>query len=973
LGNTTRRQPISFGIPAAPDYKFLNITDFAGLNITDNPFTAKANTASDALNVYVDENNALTTRPRLEKIEELLLRINQPSMQLIDVFNTKLGILVHGLVGDEAKMYLVKPDSVIPLRTASGTSITIPKVKTLMLEKENFVYLLGGNEFFRFDEWGFASRVAITGNKYPKAYVPIRRSIDVTSEKKYIGADIEPLNLITDLYTDAYFWDGRTNISSLGTVYGLTDNLFITSFENKYHETITNKGLNATNSIKKYLPKALTRIPGAEVFYSTFFDGGSATAKVIRTEVGLNDTTNFTANYLNPSSSDLPYFKDTLHLDSTDDGEIVGYCYSRPSWRIAGGSQESGGVFVYRDNTITKLLVNANDEFESKYSGTTNTNMDLNTPTLNNDYRIQISNDGNVILTYSKKDILKFEYNINTKTYDLTRFPIDSTTYECIGINLSADGSLAIAKLKKLTESNYSTFHKLIAIKNDIQEEINISESYQGAVLSRSGRYLCVSSDSKTYLFSQFNTNNEYKKITCAGIPKAVALEDDIIYTSKGYYVIANDWEFEDSVVEGNNDGFIIYATSSKIYTAVKSGSSSSGYTLQIFRGTYSYDKEEPLLHITKYLLDTDPEYTTWLERRNILLNSKLTTSFDNNLWFCNGNKLFYTSFDDITYVPMTNYTVVGDESDITGFNLANDNLLIAYKKDRLYQISPATINNIYTYTFEETKNTVGNEAFGSTIVTTLTERPLQITRDGIFALNQLKNVQSSDRISVLISEHINKKWLAENDELIYNCKTLNRLYWTYFILSDDKLKITKIYLLDNRTSSWYYWELPIIVTSAFIDDDITKFVDIDGNLYKLETKDAFNKYNPEITEYYDDGQKLIKWYWQSQILPLGTINYSKRLVNTTFIVSDTEMSDEYGLNYSFKIYRKLVSESNTTTVSDNLNYVQSVTKKTMIPRFNFIQIKLSNIEEEDNEAFNNNKFRLIGLGLKYVLLEGLY
>ena len=69
MGNTTRRTPISFNIPAAPDYKFLNITDFAGLNITDNPFTTKANTASDALNVYVDENNALTTRPRLENVK----------------------------------------------------------------------------------------------------------------------------------------------------------------------------------------------------------------------------------------------------------------------------------------------------------------------------------------------------------------------------------------------------------------------------------------------------------------------------------------------------------------------------------------------------------------------------------------------------------------------------------------------------------------------------------------------------------------------------------------------------------------------------------------------------------------------------------------------------------------------------------------------------------------------------------------
>lgn len=963
MGNTTRRQPISFSIPAAPDYKFLNITDFAGLNITDNPFTAKANTASDALNVYVDENNALTTRPRLEKIEELLLRINQPSMILIDVVNTKFGILVHGLVGDEPLMYLVSDDNILPLRTSGGGSIPIPRTKSLVIEQGDYVYLLGDSNLIRFDNLGFLSQIASTNNPYPLAYIPTRRSIDATSEQNYIGADIEPLNVVTNVYKDVYFWDGITKLDYL-------DSMFITSYENKYvNSIVTDIDTDYARSLKKHIPNYLTRIPDAEAFYSTYLSNNNI-ATLSRTELSLSDATNFTMT--NPLSSDLPYFSNTLHVDSTDDGSIIALCYSKPSWITKSTGQIAGGVFVFRDGAYTKLLVDDADVFESKYK----TDYDYRSETLNNTYRIRISKDGNIILTYSNTEVIKFKYNTNTSSYDIIRLTIDSANYECIGVDLSSDGSIGIAKLKSKTSTDYNTFSKLMIIRNDVIEDFSEGYSlYSNACLGKEGDYLCISNYplTETRLYTTFKTNKEYIKTSTAFTPMIVSEDNDKIYTAIGYYVISNDWYYSGGYTGArNNDGFIPYATSSKLYTTYRS-SDNYEYSLKTTRNTFDYNQSEPLFHISKYLIDTDPDYSKWEERRDLLLNAQLTTTFDNNRWFCNGNKLFYTSFNDITYVPINNYTVIGDDSPITGFNLANDNLLIAYKKDKLYQITPTTINNIYTYSFEDTKNTVGNEAFGSTIVTTLTERPLQITRDGIFALNQLKNVQSSDRISVLISEKINKKWLAEKDELIYNCKTLNRLYWTYFILSDDTLKITKIYLLDNRTSSWYYWELPIIVTSAFIDDNVTKFVDIDGNLYKLETKDAFNKYNPEITEYYDDGQKLIKWYWQSQILPLGTINYSKRLVNTTFIVSDTEMSDEYGLNYSFKIYRKLVSESNTTTVSDNLNYVQSVTKKTMIPRFNFIQIKLSNIEEEDNEAFNNNKFRLIGLGLKYVLLEGLY
>jgi hypothetical protein len=322
------------------------------------------------------------------------------------------------------------------------------------------------------------------------------------------------------------------------------------------------------------------------------------------------------------------------------------------------------------------------------------------------------------------------------------------------------------------------------------------------------------------------------------------------------------------------------------------------------------------------------------------------------------------------------------DYEPITGLSIVNDNILAVYKRNRIYIITPITVGNELTYSYTETKNIIGNDVVDAPTLTILTEMPILVSYNGIYALNQLENVQSSDRITTLISESMNPKWLKESKEDVDGCLVLNRLYWTYFILPHKKStnglikdnNHTKVYLLDNRTGSWFYWELPIYVISAMVKNNKTHFVTEDCELFTLETTDIINKFNKDLTEYYDDLKKptQIPWYWTSQILSLNTINYSKRLVDTTFVLTDTDMSDEYALNYKFKAFRKNKNaETTELTLSNDIEYVESITKRTMIPRFNFLQFTLSNTE--DDQQLNNNKLRLVGIGLKYVLLGGLY
>lgn len=955
MGQTIRRQPISFGIPATPNYKFLNITDFAGLHITDNPFTTKANTASDALNVYVDENNALSTRPRLEKVDELLLKINQPSMILIGAYPIKTGYLIHGYVGSNYMMYILR-DGVI-----SRVSGDIPKTECNVFEHNERLYLLTGDKY-----------LTVIGNelKDVEGYIPLTRVAKRTEDGDSYSV-YESLNVLSDKYRESYFWDGESdNIPKDINIIDVENNYFEKAvfydklqngYDILYYDKTTQTFVCRNDNYELCNVKILDEYKDAEIKLRSLrlYDANKprmaknkpylvygllTNEKIIG--VSIYDCSGEDNIFIDEVSGQKSYIiRDTSSFSDID--EIVDYGFSPNAsylWVKVKQSLQIGNII----NITYSLRLFTVDYVEKKLNP-----VSLDFTHLYTDYfeYVVFSEDESKAwalfttekngIVWSRLAIIKF--NINTKTTVPTPstdarmyFKSDTILHHASGtpttMVVGNDGTLYMAFVNTLTANYYDDMPYKTLSFNVTPKNIQLDEN------------------NDRLFFTSYTKSKEF-------------IEDIAVVTKlsefKSFYSLHLKFAEAKNLFLYNSPEYIITQNSRGI-----------GFYL------YKYSIE-PLIIATKKLTNTHNDYSKWVERREDFLKSFLTVRFDNNIWFSSNNTLYRSLYNDPTYVSMTSYTNLGDgSSEITGFNIAGDDLLIAYKKERLYLIQPHsyTINSIdyYDYIYTETKNTVGNEAYGNAIVTTLSEMPIQITRDGIYALNQLKNVQSSDRISVLISEKINKKWLNETDEAILSCKTLNRLYWTYFILNDNN--ITKIYLLDNRTSSWYYWELPIVTLKAYVNDNKTTFIDPDGNVYELKTNDTFNPYNPEETQYYDDGKKLIKWYWQSQILPLGTINYSKRLVNTTFIVSDTDDSDEYGLNYSFKIYRKLVSESNTTTISNNLNYVQSVTKKTMIPRFNFLQIKLSNIEEDDeNNAFNNNKFRLIGLGLKYVLLEGLY
>ena len=897
MGNTIRRQPITSKIPASPNYRFLNITDFKGLDISDNPFILKPNTASDLLNVYVDENNALTTRPRLEKTHDMSSVTDGTT--IIGVYNITNGLLIHTKTSSDTYRLHRYFDSGETLEVSG----TIPTQKCSVFEHGESIYLLDTTNYY------VVNNITIS---QVKPYVPTTSRGGTSTTK---GSSGELFNVLTDDYKETYYWN------VFETPY--TTNSDIVSAKNTtYYE----KDFTAKTKDHEIIAYKNGRFVSRNKTTGDFYLGRLSDDKqdIILAPTGYS-----------MSGDKLVYVDNELvFCDITLDDA------SKPSYKYyaEGDALLRKEIGAHIESTSNRMSISSDGKFLFVryepghivcWSLDDNKNMSILTGTKDGDFVTADIIDGDLYVCGSSSRL----YRLENFVFEADK---EKTAVEVANVGgTSYDGGTYLDKIKKYKKGIYcyNSSHGRGGYWNKETDEVVTNNPSTDIWRTQvSSRGMVGFAYYRDYLVNTF-INNDLFYNTNSGL----RLYDVSRVANRGL------------IYDEKSDTFLVEKTNGGISILFKT------------------DETEPLLEITKRFKPGDNRYEELVKFRETFLKSFLTKRFENNWWFASGNTLFRSENNDPTYIPIDEEYSLGDTKDhITGFNMAQDDLLLVYKKKNIFAIQPVEVYERATYSVLETKNVSGNNAIGSPIVTTLNEIPVHISYDGIFALNQLKNVQSSDRISVLISDNINKEWLKEKKEAVDSCQTINRLYWTYFVLKYEDL--TKVYLLDNRTSSWFYWELPITTINVFVKDETTMFVDNNGCVYKLTTDDIINEYNKEVTEYYDHDKKLIKWFWKTQILPLGTINYSKKLVDTTFIVADTDASDEYALNYKFRAYRKLVSESTETTISNRLNYVQSTTKKTLIPRFNFLQLEISNVEDD----LNNNKLRLLGLGLKYVLLDGL-
>lgn len=939
MANTTRRESVTFSVPDTPDYKHLNITTFAGIQESDNPFITQNNTASSSLNVYVDEFNALTTRPRVQK------KYNTTHNNVIKVFDSKNGGLLF-------KTNNINQYDII---TENGTNLNAfyAQHHEDLYETNNKTYFF---PYFSVYDWDNVGNGVETMNLYNNTYIPIRNvkfPSDFTEEQKkeIILPEIEDWNLLTNKYKELWFWDFETDVPKMVGSELITN------------DYIKQRDLETIANARYYV------LP--ESFYNK--------SSILQGDLYDYDILEITTDgiyFRNGDTSQELFVFDTSYnqipeIECSNNGQNIVLCdnVGKISYSFSGEPFVELATSVASHNKALEytkpFVVSKNGAFLFVIEHERNAIIKYGHTGGYGDVVEEYTKLAEITTGYYLSGI-KYQKNTDNEKCVALCYYYDDSYNEQEGLWIIPDFSGDNDVFLFDSDINYSTIQ--FANTKDILVYRNKNDDYSVYLMTdvfddeeRNTVEISVSD----YGITDFVFDTDDNKIFCFTADSALV----------GHINIDDKKYISYSVSEGLSDG----GTSNKstTYTLKKGKIFKTNYSpIELFEFSFD-DLKIPRIEVIKELNNSDKDYEHWSNLRfDLINNARNPFLFDNKVWLSSGNRVFWSSGPDPTYYKITDYNDIGSSTeDITGFNLYNDSTMLIYKKKNIYVVS--TLNTDYglTYSFSETRNENGNEAPFSPTITPITNLPIHVNDDGVYVMRQTQNVLTDDSTTTLISSNIDRLWKKEND--IQNILTINYKYWTLFFKPDADNKQTRIFVLDNRNNSWFYWEIENLVVNNITNGNNGLLMwDNQGNGYSFETSDIINVYTGR-PEYYDLDYKIIKWHWTSQILHLGTLNYNKKLAWTNFIVSDTDANEDYALNYKYYVYMDKQNVSNQMTTHGTLNYIKSNVLKTRLPRFDFLQIKLYNVDqllqESDNTTISpeqNNKLRLIGLGFKYQLLE---
>jgi len=935
---------VTFNIPQGQSFESTSITGFKGIQYSDNPLAVDQDSAADMLNVYLSDSGTLTTRPRIEYEK------GKPSANWDEVIN-RIKLADNLVLYQVKEIEVVDNQSVdkINLYKYSGTTLTKIDLRGAIISSNKISAFYKDEKIYVLDDEYYViksdNKLYLVEND-DDTYVPTTNINNVKTNYKN--------NVLNSDYSISYNWDGYSDISEeLKNSKTATNDYFKKIAEGEY--------LLAPPSDITELDGTVTRF-GDNIYYAKRISNTQSVLYNIKREI---DTI---------SEDDTPYNLSHRYISSSPNGAYA-LCND---W-------DTGYPYVENLSDNTSKLVIGNDN----WSGV-------------------VDNLGHVYIEQLTNGIRTFsQYKLSNGTYQIVGSPILSLNdssgdgYHSFQIYINEESSKILMKYH--TKNSSKTSYLIYYINSKTIVPFELDDDY--TVFSPDFNYF-----SKFYYVS--NPNGIFKKVSIdydsinktyvaneiasptinigqSTIPQIFVSDIGTIYYYRNidnktnmYFISSDTWNV--NLTKTFDDAFDLYFLNPNNLSDFRLNQNDRT-TVKY----YEYVKtEEPLLKVV--YKDSDRELISYL--------GDICFRFQNNYWFYgNGNRLWRTSLNDPTYIEEYNYIDVGNDDRITGINVISDNLIAVYKDNSFYLITRTEISDgNYVYTCTETKGEVGNLPVGQTITTKYSELPLSIDDSGIFYISQLKNVTLSEHNTTSVSSLIDKKFLAEPNKK--SIITHNHRYWTYFIFPGDT---AKVYVYDNRTNEWYYWELPNgNIISLWEENEtadngdmfiVTKYMTNDGKTYALRTTDKIvridadneDDYYSVYLDSFSNGTQEIEWFWESQILPLTYTRYSKsypalgyrkQLTQTGFLFTDTDENEEYSLDYSFKVYRKALSTVPEQSISGTLNRVRSILRKTYIPRINFLQVKIKNSDlsyiHQTNLPNTHNKLNLIQLKFKYKIME---
>lgn len=917
---------------SSDDYRTFMIGDFKGIDKSVNPFNAIKSSAEECLNLYVDDEGTLTTRPRIEF--EFDIPPAYGKIQKTFSFTYKNVYYYAGMCDKNSQnhtRWIISSD----LKTWDYLVDPSGNVVDDMFDNGDFLYAIINNELY-------STTINFTSSfiQFDKAtvYIPTTGTYDAASGVRVTAGEQE--NLLTNKFKTEVFWN-PTSVQNK-------------DFTNIDFETIKNDYYNGFTFLKT---------PGNVLIPAGNFKVYEKLNKI----VGI-DPTNKSQIFVWDTSGNI--IKTYLLTDSNI--SQVDFDYTSDDVLYA--------AYIYHDTAADKYIL----KIIETTTTTTTTILHSEDASDYNTVCCYIPSKAQLVVGFTRRDGSDQLWLLDPKA---ETHLIKAKIFSRIGLKklywieswdkliyfaTLTDSSFKMSVMNlddwsTLTRTYFNNYDVRINIKSFDSGEVYMNWKTKTSFITYQLYY------DKTHLIESAATNGNANFSDGTGYtfryttsPNKLTIE----YNSRPYY--------SDTIVSSHMplEAYL-----------------SDGFGCSLCSDQTLVDSEGCIL---KYNASTRPLLTireTSKEMFEVTLEH--VGRFNNNYvyWSTKSNKVYYTANNDPTYIPKSFYDDYGDTSPVTSVMRISDSYLAVLKQDATY-LAWFDSETGYFYA-NELRTEKGNIAVAQAIVCNYSNLPVVINTDGFWGLGQSTSVNYQDTVYSSLSDALRvelqkldlTKCKTHNHKYLTYFAVPNGDSTTIYVL-DNRIQMWFKWVIPIDLKFFAEYEDYTYIytdTSVFKLDPYTAHTN--GDLNDAWYADTVNAVG---------STKHIPWLWVSQPLYLGTLNYKKRIRYMKFLFDNKYESESVTMRYGFLSYKqserptKLREYTSPFTRNTFSNEITGITKQVAtlktkkirpyIPSFDFIQIILrSNNDSDEFEDADgniitptlNDKVGLIGLTINYILQEG--
>lgn len=402
----------------------------------------------------------------------------------------------------------------------------------------------------------------------------------------------------------------------------------------------------------------------------------------------------------------------------------------------------------------------------------------------------------------------------------------------------------------------------------------------------------------------------------------------------------------------------------------------------------YSFDDSEDMSSSIGQI------YYDWVKAREKIGKIDGVYTMNNFIIFTCGNHFVYSSSFDSTFAPVDNVNSLRDnDSSIVDILVISPTAALLFTKETTYWLLGSGEGDLTYCNPVVSQFTLNDVTRFASVKLALRDTPCVMARDGIMAFSDSSEVTETAKNITNMSEPVIDKYLnmirTPGERMAF------RGIW-FNVFANVTSRESYMLFYDARTSSWWYWHMPISIRHMFMHADEFYVVDGSGNVYyltdksKLDDRNLLRTYNDEIPS----GDAKIFWFIRSHPMSLGAVTRGKQikkvilsLVPDTLVgeitPDDPNYDDVGSLNSSsvtgreirnFEIRVNLIPYASVDLISrrgmisDVVRQLDISELRMFVPKFNYVSYDLAS----STSPLKYDKLTLSSISFLYQILDKL-